>query len=165
MNSTKKLTRSGLLIALGVILPYMFHTLGISGRIFLPMHFPPLLAGFIVGPFYGAIVGAVLPVLNFLVSGMPQMPTTAFMVLELAVFGFITGLLYKKLGVMLSLIIAMLLGRVVYQLAFVLLIEFENPLVLIAGGIATGLPGIIGQLILIPLIIKLLEQKNELELS
>lgn len=158
-NSTKKLTRSSLLIAIGIIVPYIFHSMGISGRLFLPMHFPPLLAGFLVGPLYGAVVGAVLPALNFMISGMPPMPTMAFMMVELAIFGLITGLLYKKAGIFISLIIAMLAGRIIYYTLFALIIEFENPFILIGSGIITGLPGIIGQLILIPSIIILLEKK------
>ncbi len=94
--NTKKLTRSGLLIALGIIIPYFFHMFGISGRIFLPMHFPPLLGGFLVGPLYGAVIGAVLPILNSMISGIPQMPTMAFMIVELAAFGLVAGILYKK---------------------------------------------------------------------
>ncbi len=162
MYSTKHLTRSGLLIAIGVIIPFLFHQLGIAGRVFLPMHFPPLIAGYLVGPFYGLLVGAILPVLNFLISGMPPMPTMAFMVVELAVFGLITGLLYKRMGIILSLIIAMLAGRILYSTMFALFIEFENPLLMVISGIGAGLPGIIGQILLIPALITILEKKDKI---
>lgn len=157
--NTKKLTRSGLLVALGIIIPYFFHMFGISGRIFLPMHFPPLLGGFLVGPIYGAIIGAVLPVLNSMISGIPQMPTMIFMVVELAVFGFIAGMLYKKFNIFLSLVISMFVGRIVYFILFALFIEFTNPFLYIFGGIASSLPGVIGQLLLIPAIVTVLESK------
>ena len=157
--NTKKLTRSGLLIALGIIIPYFFHIFGISGRIFLPMHFPPLLGGFLVGPLYGAIIGAVLPVLNSMISGIPQMPTMAFMVVELAVFGLVAGMLYRKFNLFISLIISMLVGRIIYFILFALFIEFTNPLVYIFSGIASSLPGVIGQLLLIPAIVTVLESK------
>jgi len=159
--NTKLLTRSGLLIALGIILPYIAHMTGIAGSILLPMHLPPLLGGFIVGPFFGLIIGAVLPPLNFAVSGMPPMPTMIFMTVELAAFGLITGLLYKKFNVIISLVAAMLLGRIIYALMFALIIELQNPLVIIGGGIATGLPGIIIQIILIPVIVNALENNEE----
>ena len=157
---TKLLTRSALLIALGIILPYITHITGIGGRILLPMHLPPLMAGFIVGPWYALIIGALLPPLNFAVTGMPPMPTMMFMVVELAVFGLITGIMYRKFNVFLSLITAMLVGRIVYALSFALIIEFENPLIIIGSGIATGLPGIISQLLLIPILVKLMEKKE-----
>ena len=157
---TRLLTRAGLLIALGIVLPYLAHLTGIGGNMFLPMHLSPLLAGFLVGPLYGLIIGAVLPPLNFAISGMPPMPTMAFMIFELAAFGLITGLMYKKFRVIISLITAMLAGRVLYALAFALLIEFQNPLLIIGGGIVTGLPGIVIQLALIPLIVKVLERRE-----
>lgn len=51
LMKTKKMVYSGFLAAVGVILPVIFHlfTQG-AGRIFLPIHIPVLLAGFIVGP-------------------------------------------------------------------------------------------------------------------
>ncbi|MGM0419866.1 MAG: ECF transporter S component [Bacillota bacterium] len=156
---TRKMTRSGLLIALGVIIPYLFHTFGISGRIFLPMHFPPLLAGFLVGPVYAAIVGAVLPLMNSMISGIPQMPVLAFMTFELAAFGLFAGLLYRKFNLFISLILAMLGGRIIYFILFAYFIEFTNPVAYIAAGIASSLPGVIGQLLLIPAIVSVLETK------
>ena len=102
-----------------------------------------------------------MPPLNFAVSGMPPMPTMIFMAVELAAFGLITGILYKKFNVIISLVSAMLVGRVIYALAFALIIEFQNPLVIIGGGIATGLPGIIIQIVLIPIIVKALENRKE----
>lgn len=156
---TRKMTRSGLLIALGVIIPYLFHAFGISGRIFLPMHFPPLLAGFLVGPVYAAIVGAVLPLMNSMISGIPQMPVLAFMTFELAAFGLFAGLLYRRFNLFISLIVAMLGGRIIYFLLFAYFIEFTNPVVYIAAGIASSLPGVIGQLLLIPAIVSVLETK------
>ncbi len=168
----KLLTRSGLLIALGIILPYITHMTGVAGSVLLPMHLPPLLAGFLISPFYALLIGAILPPLNFAISGMPPMPTMAFMILELSAFGLFTGLIYHKLNkininkksnIFISLIGAMLIGRIIYVLIFSLLIEFENPLAIIAGGIITGLPGIISQLILIPLIVISLENKNNLK--
>ena len=157
---TRLMTRSGLLVALGIVLPYIAHLTGIGGSVFLPMHLPPLLAGFLVGPFYALIIGAVLPPLNFAITGMPPMPIMVFMILELAAFGLITGVMYKRFNVIVSLITAMLAGRIIYALAFALIIEFQNPLIIIGGGIVTGLSGIIIQIVLIPLIVTLLEKRE-----
>lgn len=38
----------GVLIAIGVALPYFFHFAGIPGQVFLPMHIPALLGGFLL---------------------------------------------------------------------------------------------------------------------
>ena len=47
MNNTKKVVFSGLLVAMGIALPIMFHSIPNAGSIFLPMHIPVLLSGFI----------------------------------------------------------------------------------------------------------------------
>ena len=49
-----------LLVAAGIILPMMFHAVGM-GKVFLPMHIPVLLAGFMVGPIIGGLVGFLTP--------------------------------------------------------------------------------------------------------
>ncbi|WP_027340422.1 ECF transporter S component [Halonatronum saccharophilum] len=158
----KKLTQSGILLALGIILPYAFHASGVGGNIFLPMHLPALLAGFIVGPVYGMAVGGLSPLVNFFITGRPPIPIMPLMVVELAVFGLITGLLYKKVHININLIIAMLVGRLVYRTIFVLFIgEFANPLVLVAANLPGELPGIAMQLALIPVIVDLVNKARD----
>ena len=49
MLKTKRLVLSALCIALCVILPTAFHTIPNAGSIFLPMHIPVLVCGFVCG--------------------------------------------------------------------------------------------------------------------
>ncbi|RKY70366.1 MAG: ECF transporter S component, partial [Candidatus Latescibacterota bacterium] len=49
----------------------IFHQFGIAGKVFLPMHFPVIVAGLLFGPFSGLLVGLFSPVLSFLLTGMP----------------------------------------------------------------------------------------------
>ncbi len=63
------------------------------------------------------------------------------------------------MNLFISLIISMLVGRIIYFILFALFIEFTNPFVYIFGGIASSLPGVIGQLLLIPAIVTVLESK------
>ncbi|HHT76693.1 MAG TPA: ECF transporter S component [Clostridiaceae bacterium] len=95
-----KLTVGGMLLALALIIPYFFHLAGgpSSGRVFLPMHIPVLLGGIILGPFFGAIVGGLSPFVSSLITSMPPAPIMPFMVLELAVYGFVAGLIYHTFG-------------------------------------------------------------------
>lgn len=44
-SATKELVLSALFIALGVVLPMVFHAIG-AGPVFLPMHIPVLLRDF-----------------------------------------------------------------------------------------------------------------------
>ena len=164
-NYVKKLVIAGLLLAIGVIIPYIFHMTGIAGTIFLPMHIPVLLGGFLLPPPLAFILGALTPLLNSLVSGMPALfPMAIIMMIELGFYGLITSLLYRKLRLpsILTLIISMIVGRLMAGLmVFLLAIFFSgdlapaflDPIAFMITGLATGLPGIIIQLILIPTLI------------
>ena len=68
---------AGLLLAIGVVLPQLFHAVGgpTMGKIFLPLHVAVLMAGLLLGPMLGLLVGILLPVASFLASGMPAPPT------------------------------------------------------------------------------------------
>ncbi|NLS45502.1 MAG: ECF transporter S component [Firmicutes bacterium] len=166
-SNVKNIILGGLFIALGIVIPIAFHSIGV-GSLLLPMHIPVLLSGFITGPVTGGFVGVLTPVLSSLLTGMPPLmpPKAQMMAAELAVYGFLSGYIYhiKRLHVVISLIIAMLGGRIVYGVlaAYVLpLFGFDKIPVFypITIGLITSLPGIIIQLLLIPTIIILLERR------
>ena len=78
----KKIAYAGLFIAMGILLPQLFHLSGLpqSGSIFLPMHIPVLFAGFILGPLYGALIGVLLPIISAILTGMPPAARLPFMI-------------------------------------------------------------------------------------
>lgn len=164
-NYGKKIVIAGLLLAIGVIIPYIFHMSGIAGPVFLPMHIPILIGGFLLPPHLAMLLGILTPLLNSLVSGMPVFfPLAIIMMVELGFYGLITSLLYRKLKVpsILTLIISMAVGRIMAGvMVFLLAIFFSgdlapvflDPIAFIVGAAATGLPGIIIQLILIPTLV------------
>lgn len=54
----------------------------------LPMHLPVLLCGLICGWQYGGVVGFVLPLLRYVMFGMPPIfPTGLAMAFEMAAYG------------------------------------------------------------------------------
>jgi len=165
MIRVRKVTIGGLFIALSVLIPQVFHLLGSAqlGKLLLPMHLPVLLGGFILGPVFGLIVGAAAPLLSTIL--------TPFMVIELAAYGFISGLAYRtlsfrkrKFGVIISLVIAMFLGRVIYALALFIAADFLHMTGIGASAVLesviTGIFGIIIQLLLIPSLIFVLERSG-----
>lgn len=166
---TKNLVTAGLLLALGIILPTIVHMSGINGAMFLPMHIPVLIAGLTLGSTYGLIVGVLLPIINHLLTGMPPIPNYWIMIVELALYGLVSGFLYNKTkkNLWLSLIISMIVGRIGGALMVLILgrgfgIKAIPPL----GGYLkvitlTALPGIIIQLILIPMIVKAYEKNRD----
>ncbi len=165
-TTTRMITYGAMFIGMGILLPIMFHTVGL-GRIFLPMHVPVLLAGFFTGPVMGAVVGAITPLLSSLFTGMPPMmpPIAQTMILELATFGLVTGLLYQRVrvGIYPSLVLAMIAGRLVSGIAaYFMLPLFGLEAVPIfyplTAGLVLSLPGIVLQLVIIPPVVYLLSR-------
>src|SRR5512145_658584 len=74
-SATRFIAFSALFLALAILLPIGFHAFGLGGRVFLPMHIPVLLAGFLTGPLSGMLVGLLAPGASHLLTGMP--PTYA----------------------------------------------------------------------------------------
>lgn len=164
------ITHTALFLALAVLLPIGFHQLGASGRIFLPMHIPPLLAGFLLGPVSGVIVGVLAPALSYLLTGMPPTYAVPLMSLELPMYGLVAGMAYKRLNlnIYISLIAAMLVGRIMFGLGlfglglFIDLPYSAAKFFSTGGAIVSGLPGIAVQIVVIPVLVAALKRFYEI---
>ncbi|MGI6642977.1 MAG: ECF transporter S component [Bacillota bacterium] len=163
-TALRNMVLGGMLIALGILVPTMFHAVGL-GKAFLPMHIPVLLSGFLCGPGVAALVGAATPLLSAVLTGMPSLipPVAQGMVAELCVYGFVTGYLFRKvgLGIYVTLFVSMLGGRIVYGvLAHFLLPLFGLPRVPLwaplAMAFSESVPGLVVQVLLIPVLVSLL---------
>ncbi len=173
MNNTKKLVLSALFIALGIVLPFFTGQLPQIGNMLLPMHIPVLICGFVCGAPYGFAVGFIVPLLRSVMFGRPMMiPTAIGMAIELAVYGTVTGLMYarfksKKLGIYISLITAMIAGRIAWGASSLLIYRaLGNPFtweIFAAEAFVNAVPGIMVQLILIPALIFALNKARLLE--
>ena len=121
-NKTLKMVLSALFLALAFVLPFITGQIPEIGSMLCPMHIPVLLCGFFCGWKWGLAVGFVAPLFRSLTLGMPPIYPTAFcMAFELAAYGAVSGLMYKllprkKSSVYISLLSAMLLGRIVWGL-------------------------------------------------
>ncbi len=162
-SKNEKLTVAGMLLAVGIILPFATsHGFGVPGTVLLPMHIPVFLCGFLCGPSYGLACGFILPILNAVLTGMPTFyPMMPIMAFELLAYGYISGALYqytKKIYI--SMLIAMTGGRVMYGLVFALLfaIKGTGKALTVWGAIATGVPGIVIQLLLVPTVVLLVRK-------
>lgn len=157
-SNLKNLILSALFLTLGIVLPLLTGQIKEIGDTLLPMHLPVMLCGLICSYKHGFAVGLVLPFLRSLMFLRPPMyPNAVWMALELAAYGLVIGLVYKyTLKKYLSLIIAMIAGRVVWGIAkAVLLGLLGKPFgitAFITGGFVDAVPGIVLQLILVPLI-------------
>lgn len=167
-NPVRKLAISAMFLALGLVLPFLTGQIPEVGSMLLPMHIPVLLCGMVTGGGWGLAVGAICPLLrSFLFSMPPPYPTALSMAFELAAYGFVSGILYQRLkdrgtaGIYISLVTAMLLGRVVWGITRWVMLAFGTKFsiaLFFAGAFTQAIPGIILQLVLIPLILVALKK-------
>jgi len=163
----KKIVYAAVFLAVALVLPFVTGQIPEMGQALCPMHLPVMLCGFLLGTPWGAAVGFIAPLLRMLIFGMPQMPMALAMMFELAAYGALCGLMHfvlpKKIPfIFLSLVTAMVGGRVV--LAFVNFIisgfkgtEFSFFPYLLAN-VTTAIPGLILQIILIPMLVIVFEK-------
>ncbi len=173
LRTTQKLTLSAMFLAIGLILPFFTGQIQQIGNMLCPMHIPVLLCGFICGGSWGFTVGLVLPLLRSLLFTMPHMfPTAVCMAFELAIYGLVAGYLYQKLpkkiiNLYISLICSMILGRLVWGAAMTVCMGITHTSFGLsafwAGAVANAIPGIVLQIVLIPLIVMALARNRKRE--
>ena len=162
MIKNKKIVLTALFIALGLTLPMITANVPMIGNMLLPMHFPIIICGLICGVGYGALAGVITPLLRSFIFGMPPLfPIATAMAFELAAYGAVAGLVYvviqkSKGSVYPALVISMLSGRAVWGVVtFILFRMMGKTLTLqmfLAGAFTNAVPGIVGQLIIIPVL-------------
>ena len=159
----RNIALSALFLALAYVLPFLTGQIPQIGSMLCPMHIPVLLCGFFCGWGYGLAVGAIAPLFRSLTLGMPLLfPSATCMAFELAAYGAIAGLMHrllprKKPYIFVSLLTAMIAGRLIWGCAMMVCLGIGgNTFTLsafLSGALLNAIPGIILQMILIPLII------------
>ena len=169
ISFTKKAVLTSACIALCVVLPMAFHAIPNAGNIWLPMHIPVLLCGLICGWKFGLLCGILGPLVSSLITQMPVFAYLPSMMIELSAYGLFSGLLMGHVhtgklirDVLISLIAAMIIGRVFYGAANALIFNTGKYSLnaWLTAGFITAIPGIILQLVLIPSIIVSLEKAS-----
>lgn len=177
-NNVYRMTIGGLLLAIGIIIPRMFHMFGTPdiGKVLLPMHLGVFIAGIYLGVYYGAIIGFLTPLLNS-IFGLPMFPYNLIMAFELAGYGLFAGLcmyllsksnlkaMRRSLKVYISLIISMISGRIINALVLFIMARFFGinvpaPFTVFTSTL-TAIPGILIQLFLVPGIILAIYSSQE----
>lgn len=172
-KSIKKMLQVSLLLAIGMILPFFTAQVPSVGSKLLPMHIPVLLAGIICGWQYGLFIGFVLPLLRSTIFGMPPLfPIAIAMAFEMAMYGAVIGILYrifpkKNIYIYISLIISMIAGRIVWGSVSMFLFGLNGATftwkLFVAGALVNALPGILIQIIIIPILVVALKKVNLIE--
>ena len=166
-NHLFRLVLAAMFLALALVLPFLTGQIPQIGKALLPMHIPALLCGFFCGPWYALAVGAVAPLLRFALFSMPKLADAFPMCFELAAYGLAAGLLHRALPkkpgyVYVSLLVAMLAGRIVWGTVRVILFGLGKSSfgwqAFFAGAFLNAIPGILLQILLIPVLVIALEK-------
>ena len=96
-SPVRQLVPAALFLALAFVLPLLTGQVPKVGNMLCPMHFPELLCGFVLGGPWGLAVGFAAPLLRSVLFGMPPMfPVAISMAFELATYGLVSGLLWRR---------------------------------------------------------------------
>lgn len=110
---------TAILLAVGIVLPFLTGNMQVLGQAISPLHIPVLICGLTCGWGWGMGLGIVLPLLRSVLFGMPPLvPVAIPMAFEMAAYGALCGLLYPMLSkaywaMLIAMVIAMLAGRLV----------------------------------------------------
>jgi len=175
MNNKKsllKLVLAALFLALAYVLPFLTGQIPEIGSMLCPLHIPVLLCGFICGWPWGLAVGFIAPLFRSVTLGMPPLfPTAVCMAFELAAYGAIAGWMHQKLPprrpyIYVSLLTAMLLGRLVWGGAMFVCLGITGGgftfAAFLAGAFVNAIPGILVQILLIPVLVMALDRPKAL---
>ena len=171
-NKLHKMVLAALFLALAYVMPFLTGQIPDIGSMLCPMHLPVLLCGFICGWPLGLLVGFVAPLLRSLTLAMPPLfPTAVCMAFELAAYGAVAGLSRrllpkKKPYIYCSLLVAMIVGRLVWGASMLVCTGIQGTdftlSAFLAGAILNALPGIVLQIVLIPVLVMVLEHPKVL---
>lgn len=164
-----KTAATAVAVVAAVALPQLFHAVGAVsglgtalGETFLPMHLPVLLIGMMAGPVAGLTAGILGPLVSFALSGMPAALMLPFIMVELAGYGLTAGLLAgTRMHTFVKLLIAQVVGRALRAAAVLLAVYGFGSEVAVASiwnSVITGVPGILLQWALLPLLMFWIEQ-------
>ncbi len=177
ISLTKNITYSSLFIAMGLLLPQLFHSTETIGSLISPMHIPILICAFFLDWPFALAVGALTPVLSNLLMGMPPYHMMLIMAFELAGYALTANLIYTRvmprlskrikpgiINIYISLAAAMIAGRLlgacVAPAAFSLFgaAGYAGFFVYLLRLFTGGVTAIVLQLLLIPPIVEILKR-------
>ena len=165
-NDMRSYALTAVFIMLAVFVPWIFHQFHLAGATFLPMHVFVLIAGLLFGWRAGLIVGMLTPVVSYSISGMPALNIMPQIMIELSAYGLIAGTLRQRYNLrpIWALLGAIIGGRVALLLAILVIYLIAgqsysplgpeaSPFASFWSVIKQGWPGIVIQLISIPVIV------------
>ena len=157
-----------LLSGLGIALPRIFHILAGStaGATFLPMHICVLIAALTLGAISSTVVAGSSVIFSYLLTGMPSLTRLPYMLIELVIYGILLSLFNKKFNSYISLVITIILGRILYSgvlFSAVNILGLSSYGISVMESVRMGIPGIILQLLFVPVLAKIMNKGMNLK--
>jgi thiamine transporter ThiT len=163
---------TAILLAVGIVLPFLTGNVQVLGQAISPLHIPVLICGLTCGWCWGMGLGIVLPLLRSVLFGMPPLvPVAIPMAFEMAAYGALCGLLYPMLSkkmsktcwaMLIAMVIAMLAGRLVGGAAKAVVMGIQGNAytfpAFVTGYFVNTAVGAVIHLIVVPLVVTALEK-------
>ena len=152
-----------LLSGLGVAIPRIFHVLvgSSAGATVLPMHICVLITALTFGAISSTIVAGSSIVFSFLLTGMPSLARLPYMLIELVIYGILLSAFNKKFNSYISLVMTIILGRILYSgvlFSAVNILGLSSYGISVMESVRMGIPGIILQLLFVPVLAKIMNK-------
>lgn len=129
-----------LLIGISLVSPIAVHYFGLKGTEFLPIFFALSLASYILNPLSLITLAIISPLINSIITGMPQVPILYFLIFEGFTFSVLISLLKNKF----SFCILAPLSFIIARLSSILLVFLLNSNIEVwFSGFIKGYKGII----------------------
>ena len=166
-RSTQQLVFAGLCLAAGIVLPFVTGQIPFIGNLLLPMHIPVFVCAFCSSKRYSTAVGLILPLLRSALFSVPTFfPNAVATAVELATYALVASLIFHALNrrtaaaIYIAMLPSMLVGRIAWGVARWLMMGFgSEPFTLpyfAVEAFVNALPGIVLQLIVVPVLVMLI---------
>ena len=133
-----------LLIAISLVSPIIVHYFGLKGTEYLPIFFALSLGSYILNPLPLITLSIISPLINSIITGMPQIPILYFLIFEGFIFSILISLLISLLKNKLSFFILAPLSFIIARFSSILIVFLLNENIAIwFNGIVNGYKGII----------------------
>jgi hypothetical protein len=158
---------NGIIMALGLTLPIVFHAVGLGSK-FLPMLLPLLLNGFLSPLGWAVLTGGVTPLISALLTGMPPLypPMAVVMSVEGMVLAGVARVVYVvgNRRVWPALGAAILCDRLTSAGLSWLMARLLGlpPALSVTASLLQGLPGVALQLAVVPVVLAALSKRKGL---
>lgn len=169
-HELRQIPLTAFLAVAGILLPQFFHLFGL-GAVFLPMFLPVMLGGLLLTLRFALLLAVITPLTSWLFTGMPPLvpPVLPLIIAELLVANSILSVLHVhfKWNIWLTIFLAILTDRLLLLLTVSLiapLFGWQHPLFSLAL-VSSGIPGIILQIIVLPLTVKVIRERWKLPLE